>query len=99
MIGGEFRVTVMFVASRVGGWKSTRCRAGEICWRSCSIQYCASYRVLASLEFSPKEFPLAKFALKPMLSAIWRLEMTQRSICLPAAEIGGKSAPQTPASI
>jgi hypothetical protein len=30
-----------------------------------------------------KALPLAKLPLKPMLSAIWKLEMTQRSISLP----------------
>jgi hypothetical protein len=32
-----------------------------------------------------------------MLTAIRKLEMTHRSICLPAAEMEGKSAPQIPA--
>jgi hypothetical protein len=28
-------------------------------------------------------FPISKFALRPMLSAIWKSEMTHRSTCLP----------------
>ena len=32
---------------------------------------------------SAEGVPLAKSPLKPMLSAIWKLEMTHRSICLP----------------